>query len=83
MQSRVVSGALRHAPVGARPAAHASTPASSRRRVLDWSAPLSAAIVVLLALLVLLPLFWLAVTSVQDDAKQWTLANYRQLVADP
>jgi len=29
-----------------------------------------------------LPLFWLAVTSVQDDAKRFTLAHYRQLVSD-
>ena len=39
--------------------------------------------VLLLAALVLLPLFWLAVTSVQDDAKTFTLAHYRQLVIDP
>ena len=39
--------------------------------------------VLLLAALVLLPLFWLAVTSVQDDAKAFTLAHYRQFVADP
>ena len=39
--------------------------------------------VLLLAALVLLPLFWLALTSVQDDAKTFTLAHYRQLVVDP
>jgi iron(III) transport system permease protein len=50
---------------------------------LDWSAPFSAAMVLLLAVLVLLPLFWLALTSVQDDAKTFTLANYRQLFVDP
>jgi iron(III) transport system permease protein len=37
----------------------------------------------LLAALVLLPLFWLAVTSVRDDAGSLTLAHYRQLVIDP
>ncbi len=39
--------------------------------------------VLLLAALVLLPLFWLAVTSFSDDAKQFTLDHYRHLVADP
>jgi iron(III) transport system permease protein len=39
--------------------------------------------VLLLAVLVLLPLFWLALTSVQDDAKIFTLAHYRQLFVDP
>src|SRR6185295_526759 len=52
-------------------------------RSFDWTAPFSAAMVLLLALLVLLPLFWIAVTSVQDDAKAFTLAHYRHLVADP
>ena len=49
----------------------------------DASAPFSAAIVLLLAALVLMPLVWLAVTSVQDDTKAFTLAHYRQLVSDP
>jgi iron(III) transport system permease protein len=39
--------------------------------------------VLLLAVLVLLPLFWIAVTSVQDDAKGFTLAHYRHLFVDP
>jgi len=37
----------------------------------------------LLAALVLLPLFWLGVTSLRDDAGSFTLAHYRQLVVDP
>jgi iron(III) transport system permease protein len=45
--------------------------------------PFSVAMVLLLAALVLLPLFWLALTSVQDDAKAFTLAHYRQLFVDP
>jgi iron(III) transport system permease protein len=45
--------------------------------------PFSAAMVLLLAVLVLLPMFWLALTSVQDDAKTFTLAHYRQLFVDP
>ncbi len=39
--------------------------------------------VLLLAALVLLPLFWVALTSVRDDAKIFTLAHYRQLFVDP
>jgi iron(III) transport system permease protein len=39
--------------------------------------------VLLLAALVLLPLFWIALTSVQDDAKAFTLAHYRHLFVDP
>ena len=39
--------------------------------------------VVLLAVLVLMPLYWLLVTSLQDDAKAFTLAHYRQLFVDP
>lgn len=38
--------------------------------------------VVLLAALVLMPLFWLVVTSLEDGAKHFTLAHYRQLVTD-
>ena len=37
----------------------------------------------LLAALVLLPLFWLGVTSFRDAAGSPTLAHYRQLVVDP
>jgi iron(III) transport system permease protein len=39
--------------------------------------------VLLLAVLVLLPLFWIALTSVQDDTKGFTLAHYRHLFIDP
>jgi iron(III) transport system permease protein len=53
------------------------------RRSVDWTTPFSAGMVLLLAALVLLPLFWLAVTSLQDDAKNLTLAHYRQLVIEP
>src|SRR2546423_9883307 len=52
-------------------------------RSFDATAPFCAAMVLLLASLVLLPLFWLALTSVRDDAKAFTLANYRQLFVDP
>jgi ABC-type Fe3+ transport system substrate-binding protein len=67
--------------------AGASPPGAAPSRVrtdarsgsLDWTAPFSAAIVLLLAVLVLLPLFWIAVTSMQVDAKGFTLAHYRHL----
>ena len=57
--------------------------ASSRRRSIDWTAPFSIAVVLLLALLVLLPMFWLLVTSLSDDAKRFTLAYYHRLLTDP
>jgi iron(III) transport system permease protein len=54
-----------------------------RWRSFDATAPFSAAMALLLAALVLLPLFWLGVTSLRDDAGSPTLAHYRQLVVDP
>jgi iron(III) transport system permease protein len=71
--------------MGARPMELAqleSDPRSSKRSV-DWTAPFSIAMVVLLATLVLLPMFWLLVTSLRDDARHFTLAHYRQLFTDP
>jgi iron(III) transport system permease protein len=53
------------------------------RRHFDLTAPFSIAMVVLLAVLVLLPMFWLLLTSVRDEAKALTLAHYRQLFVDP
>ncbi|MGZ5685030.1 MAG: ABC transporter permease [Usitatibacter sp.] len=52
-------------------------------RGIDWTAPFSIAMVALLAVLVLLPMFWLLVTSLRDDAKHFTLEHYRQLFTDP
>jgi iron(III) transport system permease protein len=52
------------------------------KRSIDWTAPFSIAMVVLLAGLVLLPLFWLTVTSLTDDAKHFTLAHYRHFLDD-
>jgi iron(III) transport system permease protein len=52
-------------------------------RGVDWTAPFSIAMVLLLAALVLLPMFWLAVTSLRDDAHHWTLAHYRHFLDDP
>ena len=64
-------------------AAIESTPEPGRARSQDWTAPFSIAMVLLLAGLVLLPMFWLAVTSLRDDAGRFTLEHYRQLVLDP
>jgi iron(III) transport system permease protein len=60
-----------------------ATSGAVRRATFDASTAVSGTIVLLLAALVLMPLFWLAVTSFSSDAKAFTLAHYRQLVADP
>jgi iron(III) transport system permease protein len=48
----------------------------------DPTTPLSLAFVLLLATLVLLPMFWLTVTSFRDDAGRFTLDHYRQFFTD-
>jgi iron(III) transport system permease protein len=47
------------------------------------TAPFSALIALALAVLVLLPIFWLLVTSLADESKHFTLDHYRHLVQDP
>ncbi len=64
-------------------AAGEAPPAASRRFAIDWTTPFSVAMMALLAVLVLLPVFWLAVSSVRSDAGGLTLEHYRQLVIDP
>ena len=54
-----------------------------RTRSIDWTAPVSIAMALLLAVLVLLPMAWLVVTSLRDAAKAFTLDHYRQLFVDP
>jgi len=68
-----------------RPAADAieGTPERSSARSIDWTAPFSIVMALLLASLVLLPMFWLALTSLRDDSGRFTLEHYRQLVVDP
>ncbi|HUP31164.1 MAG TPA: ABC transporter permease subunit, partial [Usitatibacter sp.] len=56
---------------------------ASRARRLDFTAPFSVAMVALLAALVLLPMYWLLVTSLRDESKAFTLAHYRHLFVDP
>src|SRR3954470_6040698 len=59
-------------------------PSPPIRRGVDWTAPFSSLMALLLAGLVLLPLYWLLVTSLRDPATQaFTLGNYRQLFVDP
>ena len=57
-------------------------PLASRARSFDPTTPLSLAFVLLLATLVLLPMFWLVVTSFRDDAGRFTLDQYRQFFTD-
>jgi len=57
-------------------------PLVSRARSFDPTTPLSLAFVLLLATLVLLPMFWLVVTSFLDDAGRFTLDQYRQFFTD-
>ncbi len=52
------------------------------RRSLDWTAPFAILLALLLAVLVLLPMFWLLVTSLRDDNARFTLDHYRQLFVD-
>jgi iron(III) transport system permease protein len=66
----------------------ASVPANAGRRKVplsrsfDWTAPFALLLTLLLAVLVLLPMFWLLVTSLRDGAGQFTLDHYRQLFVD-
>ena len=57
-------------------------PLVSRARSFDPTTPLSLAFVLLLATLVLLPMFWLVVTSFRNDAGRFTLDQYRQFFTD-
>jgi iron(III) transport system permease protein len=54
-----------------------------RRPVVDWTVPVFLAALLLVGGLVLLPMYWLGVTSLRDDAGRFTLDHYRQLVTDP
>ena len=61
-----------------------TAPAVARPRfAVDWTVPVSSLLALFMALLVLLPMGWLVVTSARDDAHRFTLENYRQLVVDP
>jgi iron(III) transport system permease protein len=55
---------------------------AARGSRIDWTMPFSVVIVLVLLVLVLLPMAWLAVTSIRAESGGVTLANYRQLVGD-
>ena len=57
-------------------------PLAARAKSFDPTTPLSLAFVLLLATLVLLPMFWLVVTSFRDDAGRFTLDHYWQSFTD-
>ena len=57
-------------------------PRGGRAWAFDPTAPFSIVMAIVLAILVLLPIFWLAVTSLTDDAKQLTFDHYWRLVRD-
>src|SRR5688572_24153952 len=62
----------------------APPPTRGRRFAFDITAPFSVAMVLLLAVLVLLPMFWLTVTSLRmDKTKELTLSHYLHFVNDP
>jgi len=54
-----------------------------RRAIFDWTSPVSWMLALFMALLVLLPMFWLLVTSLRNDAGAFTLEHYRQIFVDP
>lgn len=53
------------------------------RRSIDLSRPIFGLLALALCVLVVLPIFWLAVYSVQNDAGEWTPENFVILVTDP
>ena len=57
-------------------------PSRGRHKTFDLTAPVSLVFVLLLSALVLLPMGWLAVASLRDDARHFTLDNYRQFFTD-
>ena len=57
-------------------------PLARERRSFDATAPVSLGFVLLLAILVLLPMLWLLIASLRDDAKHFTVENYRQVFTD-
>ena len=62
----------------------APPPSRGRRFAFDPTAPFSVAMVLLLAVLVLLPMFWLTLTSLRmDTTKELTLSHYQHFINDP
>jgi len=66
----------------------ASTPDGGQPRrswwgTFDWTTPFTALLALVLAVLVLLPIFWLLVTSLSDPEGGVTLRHYLQVFRDP
>jgi len=57
--------------------------AGDDRRVIDFSKPVMAAVVVLLAIMIVLPMGWLAVYAFATKDGQATLGNFVTLFTDP
>src|SRR5215831_19503340 len=60
----------------------ATDTARAKSRI-DWTAPLLWLFALALVILILLPLSWLAVYSLTDKARHFTLANFVTLFSDP
>ena len=60
----------------------AALPLVRQRRFVDWTLPFSALLALLLAALVVLPMAWLAYTSLTGDDAHFTVDHYRQLFVD-
>lgn len=54
----------------------------ARRARIDWSQPVFVLLAIILAVLVVLPLAWLAYYAVTDQAGALTLTNFKALVSD-
>src|SRR5215813_14561331 len=61
-------------------AATATEPPKSR---IDWTKPVLWLFAIVLVALILLPLYWLAVFSLTDKARHFTLQNFVTLFSDP
>ena len=72
----------REKPASPRATGVPSRPPAGSARSFDPTTPLSLAFVLLLATLVLLPMFWLVVASFRDDAGRFTLDHYWQFFTD-
>jgi iron(III) transport system permease protein len=62
---------------------HVETRIPERRAAIDWSQPVFIFLAIVLAVLVILPLSWLAYYSVTDAGGRLTLQNFQSLVTDP
>lgn len=66
--------------MGTKPTPVAGRP--SRRQIFDWTGWVNTALVIFLALLISLPVYWLMVGSFFDRSGEFTFGNYLRLVRD-